>query len=494
MSMHCVNCWDSLKSAHHNVAGNGKRDGSKSAWMNQWEISSQASERSVEGSTNRSWSLSETVKAQECAAPPVGEDIFWSAGKPAVADHKQVGHQQDAQANWLPIKRMSCLHFVRGFSLMALTDVICTCKRFRSSTSRSPWVDCRPGREQSLFENRVNCWNPLTVTPRAISSQASSQEVEGSTTRSRSLGCSEMVKTHECAAPLAGDDIVWTASRDAEVEGKLLGGNKGLGQAPVCSSLLVPSCRRRNQWSRLDSVRSQQRRSESTEHPQWGPRVEMRKCNRVNSGKPTATVAKAIPSQAARRRAEGVETRSWSLGASEMVKTQERAAPSSIREGEDIVRYSSESRRDRINSDRQQKQARTTNHHSRSTEHFCQRGILLNRIDQRVGHFEQRSYGRSTLHHVHDRRSTFLKAVAKSTSNGETLHGQSRAELLGNKQEGVETCAYSNRVMARKKHGAELGVEPSLLNGGHESLAIREGIVRSWEQSQTHLLQTRDVQ
>ncbi len=88
--MHCVNCWDALKPSHHNVAGNGKRDGLKSERMSQWVISSQASEQSVEGSTNRSNSLSETMKAHERTAPPRGEDIFWSAVKAAEADHKQI--------------------------------------------------------------------------------------------------------------------------------------------------------------------------------------------------------------------------------------------------------------------------------------------------------------------------------------------------------------------------------------------------------------------
>ena len=87
-----------------------------------------------------------------------------------------------------------------------------------------------------------------------------------------------------------------------------------------------------------------------------------------------------------------------------------------------------------------------------------------------------------------------MKAVAKSTSNGETPCGQSRAEFYGNVDQGVETCAYSYRIMPGKKHGVESGEEPGLLNGGRGSMSISEGIVRTFEQSKTHLLQTRDVQ
>ena len=92
-----------------------------------------------------------------------------------------------------------------------------------------------------------------------------------------------------------------------------------------------------------------------------------------------------------------------------------------------------------------------------------------------------------------------MKAVVKSTSNGGTLHGQSRAEFCGNAVQGVETCTESDRVAARTKCSVELGAEPSLLNGGRGARAAnarpsREGIVRACEQSQTHQLQTRDVQ
>jgi hypothetical protein len=93
-----------------------------------------------------------------------------------------------------------------------------------------------------------------------------------------------------------------------------------------------------------------------------------------------------------------------------------------------------------------------------------------------------------------------MKAVAKSTSNGEPLHGQSRAELRGNAKKGVETCVNSYRVVSGMNRGVVLGVEPRLLNGGCNSLvgtnagSSCKGIVRSSEQSETHLLQTRDVQ
>ena len=40
-----VNCWDALKPHDHNVAGNGKRDGSKTVGILVWVISSQAAER-----------------------------------------------------------------------------------------------------------------------------------------------------------------------------------------------------------------------------------------------------------------------------------------------------------------------------------------------------------------------------------------------------------------------------------------------------------------
>jgi hypothetical protein len=40
-----VNCWDALKPHDHNVAGNGKRDGSKMVGILVWVISSQAAER-----------------------------------------------------------------------------------------------------------------------------------------------------------------------------------------------------------------------------------------------------------------------------------------------------------------------------------------------------------------------------------------------------------------------------------------------------------------
>jgi hypothetical protein len=78
-----VNCWDSLKPSHHNVAGNGKRDGLKSERISKskWEISSQVTKQLVEGSTTRAWSLSETVKPHERAATLRVEDIVWASAK-----------------------------------------------------------------------------------------------------------------------------------------------------------------------------------------------------------------------------------------------------------------------------------------------------------------------------------------------------------------------------------------------------------------------------
>jgi hypothetical protein len=86
-----VNCWNPLKTMHHNVTSNCERDGLKSHRMHQWEISSQVAERSVEGPTTRSWSLDvETVKTHECAAPHEGEDIVWTTGKPVEAGRKLI--------------------------------------------------------------------------------------------------------------------------------------------------------------------------------------------------------------------------------------------------------------------------------------------------------------------------------------------------------------------------------------------------------------------
>lgn len=53
---------------------------------------------------------------------------------------------------------------------------------------------------------------------------------------------------------------------------------------------------------------------------------------------------------------------------------------------------------------------------------------------------------------------------------------QSRAELRGNAQKGVETCAESDRVAARTKHSTETGAEPVLLNGGRGSRACQRSI------------------
>jgi hypothetical protein len=65
-----VNCWDISKACPHNVAGNGKRDGLKTACYET--ISSQAPWKQGEGSTTRARSLRPTlamaVKPHECAA------------------------------------------------------------------------------------------------------------------------------------------------------------------------------------------------------------------------------------------------------------------------------------------------------------------------------------------------------------------------------------------------------------------------------------------
>lgn len=64
------------------------------------------------------------------------------------------------------------------------------------------------------MENCVNCWEPLTLTARAISSQAGQGCSEGSETRSWSP--ERTVKAHECAAPYRGEDIVRAARKLAE--------------------------------------------------------------------------------------------------------------------------------------------------------------------------------------------------------------------------------------------------------------------------------------
>ncbi|MHC4302726.1 MAG: hypothetical protein ACYS7Y_36165 [Planctomycetota bacterium] len=56
--------------------------------VSDWVISSQAAERSAEGSTTRAWSLTETVKPHECAAPHEGEDIVWTGAKATDAELK----------------------------------------------------------------------------------------------------------------------------------------------------------------------------------------------------------------------------------------------------------------------------------------------------------------------------------------------------------------------------------------------------------------------
>jgi len=78
-----VNCLETPKThGLHSVAGNGKRDGLRSAV--DWAISSQAADgaamfcgRSVEGSTTRTMSANDN-SSHECAAPMIGEDIVSS--------------------------------------------------------------------------------------------------------------------------------------------------------------------------------------------------------------------------------------------------------------------------------------------------------------------------------------------------------------------------------------------------------------------------------
>jgi hypothetical protein len=64
-----------------------------------------------------------------------------------------------------------------------------------------------------------------------------------------------------------------------------------------------------------------------------------------------------------------------------------------------------------------------------------------------------------------------MEAIVKSTSNGELPLGQSRAELVGNDEWGVETSTESHRVVAGTKSSTDMGEEPTLLNGGHETRA-----------------------
>lgn len=62
------------------------------------------------------------------------------------------------------------------------------------------------------------------------------------------------------------------------------------------------------------------------------------------------------------------------------------------------------------------------------------------------------------------------EAVVKPTSNGETLQGQSRAELRSNAKQGVETCVQPDHVMVRAQRSAATGEAPVLLNGGHDPM------------------------
>jgi hypothetical protein len=69
-----------------------------------------------------------------------------------------------------------------------------------------------------------------------------------------------------------------------------------------------------------------------------------------------------------------------------------------------------------------------------------------------------------------------MQAVMKPTSNGEPSLRESRAELRGNAKERVETCAESDRVVARIKHSTDAGEAPALLNGGRETRTHQRSI------------------
>lgn len=76
-----MNCWDTAKQPHHNVAGNGERDGLKTGLY--VEISRQAAWQQVEASTTRAYNLfrnrynvpksdgEQMMKPQECAATKI---------------------------------------------------------------------------------------------------------------------------------------------------------------------------------------------------------------------------------------------------------------------------------------------------------------------------------------------------------------------------------------------------------------------------------------
>ena len=90
-----MNCWKPLDSPDgHNVAGNGKRDGSKT--VRDWAISSQAPvETQVKvqrlGSRPTAIAMDKTYRLRlERVAPHVGEDIV-HAGVKASGKHEQGG-------------------------------------------------------------------------------------------------------------------------------------------------------------------------------------------------------------------------------------------------------------------------------------------------------------------------------------------------------------------------------------------------------------------
>ncbi len=87
----------------------------------------------------------------------------------------------------------------------------------------------------------------------------------------------------------------------------------------------------------------------------------------------------------------------------------------------------------------------------------------------------------------------------KPTSNGETSLRQSRAELAGNIEQGVETCAQPQQMALAVKHGLEMEEGSIRANGGRltraelTARATVDGIVQSSERSENVLQPFRDT-
>ena len=95
-----VNCWNpSLSAQHHNVSGNGQRDGLKRCAIE--EISSQAAWKQVEGSTTISNSPNVETRAMKRheRGTAKAEDIVWTAGR--LADVR-VKRPNDNKTNSVP--------------------------------------------------------------------------------------------------------------------------------------------------------------------------------------------------------------------------------------------------------------------------------------------------------------------------------------------------------------------------------------------------------